>query len=162
MTVWIITEDGERLRLVDKFTHRIYVSGKFLNLKNLAEKVEDNPQVAGCRFIEKHESFMKASKKKVLEISMSNHRNTLFFASQILQFGGYEKFRLYNVDIPVSQAYLYEKEIFPLAHVLVINSGKDLFYAVLGSVTNVCYDIPPFRSMWLNVYIKKKCTQKAH
>ena len=38
MTVWIITKDGERIRLVDKFTHRIYVSGKFLNLKNLAEK----------------------------------------------------------------------------------------------------------------------------
>ena len=156
MTVWVIAENGERVRLVDNFTHRIYVSGKFSDLKSLAEKLRDSRSVAGCRFVKKYADLMDVSTKKVLEIDINDYRRASYLATIILRLGGYEKFRLHNVDVPISQAYLYERDVFPLAHVIVVDSGKSLCYDILDSVESVDYAVPPFRSMWLNVDIKKE------
>jgi len=156
MTVWVIAENGERVKLVDNFTHRIYVSGKFSDLKSLTEKIRDSRSVAGCRFVKKYADLMDVSEKKVLEIDVNDYRGASFLAGKILRLGGYEKFRLHNVDVPISQAYLYERDAFPLAHVIVVDSGKNLCYDILDSVESVDYDVPPFRSMWLNVDIKKE------
>ena len=156
MIVWIIAENGERVRLVDNFTHRIYVSGKISDLKNLSEKLKDSRSVAGCRFVKKYADFMDVSEKKVLEIDITDYRRASFLAKKILRLGGYEKFRLHNVDVPISQAYLYERNVFPLAHVIVVDSGKSLCYDILDSVESIDYTIPPFRSMWLTVDIKKE------
>lgn len=156
MTVWVIAENGDRVRLVDRFTHRIYVSGKLSDLKSLAEKVRDSRSVAGWRFVEKYANFMEASKRKVLEIDVNGYRRTSSLAKRILRHGGYEKFRLYNVDVPVSQTYLYERDAFPLAYVVVVDNGKNLCFDVLDSVESLDYRIPPLRSMWLNIDVKKE------
>jgi len=156
VTVWIIAENGLRVKLVDEFIHRIYVSGNLSDLKSLAEKIRDSKSVAGWRFVEKYADLMEASKKKVFEIDVGDYGRASFFARKVLKLGGYEKFRLYNVDVPISQAYLYEKEIFPLAYVMVVDSGNRLSYDVLDSVENCEYRVPPFRSMWLNVDVKKE------
>lgn len=156
VTVWILAENGERVRLVDKFTHRIYVSGDVSDLKGLIQKVRGSKSVAGWRFVEKLADFMDTSKKKVLEIDMRDYGRTSFFAKRILRLGGYERYRLYNVDVPIAQAYLYEKDIFPLTHVIVVDSGNRLSYDVLDSVESCEYTVPPLRSMWLSVNIKKE------
>jgi len=156
MTVWVIAENGDRVRLVDRFTHRIYVSGKLSDLKSLAEKVRGSRSVAGLRFVEKYANFMEASKRQVLEIDVNGYRRTSSLARRILRRGGYEKFRLYNVDVPVSQTYLYERDAFPLAYVVVVDNGKNLCFDVLDSVESLDYRIPPLRSMWLNIDIKKE------
>jgi DNA polymerase elongation subunit (family B) len=156
VTVWIITETGERVRLVDKFTRRIYVAGSFSDLKKLTEKIRNSRSVAGFRFVEKFADFMEAKRKKVLEIDMTDYERTSFFARKVLRLGGYERFKLYNVDVPVSQAYLYDKDVFPLAHVMVVDSGKDLYYQLLDSVESCDYEVPSLRSMWINVQIKKE------
>jgi len=155
VTVWIIAENGERVKLVDKYTHRIYISGAIQDLKGLAEKIKDSKSVAGFRFVDKYADFMEAEKKKVLEIEMRDYGRTSFFARKVLRLGGYEKFQLHNVDVPIAQAYLYEKDIFPLAHVLVADSGKRLSYELLDTVESCDYDVPRLRLMWLNVKIKK-------
>ncbi|MEM3765836.1 MAG: DNA polymerase domain-containing protein [Candidatus Bathyarchaeia archaeon] len=155
VTVWIITVNGERIRFVDKFVRRIYVSGNFSDLKALANKVRDSKSVAGLRFVEKYADFMEADKKKVLEIDMRDYRRISFFARKILRLGGYERYRLFNVDVPVAQAYLYEKDLFPLAHVLLIDCGNRVSYELLDSVDNCEYAVPPLRSVRLNVSVKK-------
>ncbi len=155
VTVWLIGENGERLRLVDNYTHRIYVAGDYLLLKNLAEKIRDSKSVAGFRFVEKYADFMEASRKRVLEIDMRDYGRTSFFARKVLRLGGYENFQLYNVDVPVAQAYLYERDVFPLAHVLVFESGNRLGYELLDSVESCDYEVPRLRSMWINVDVER-------
>ena len=156
MALWIIAENGERTRLVDKFIPKIYISGSHSNLKSLSEKIRSSRSVAGLRFIEKCADFMEAEKKKVLEVDITDYHRTSFFARKVLRLGGYELFHLYNVDVPVSQAYLYEKDLFPLAKVMVTDLGNRLSYDILDSVEKVDYEIPPLLFMWLNVIIKKK------
>jgi len=154
MIVWIITEDGGRVRFVDEFTHKIYVSGKYSRLESLVKKIKDNDEVAGCRFVKKYADFMEDSEKRVLEISINDR--ILSFARKILRSYGYGEFHLYNVDVPISQAYLYERELFPLAHVMVVDDGRSLCYDFLDSVERLDYDTPSFRSIRLNVEIKKE------
>jgi len=156
MAVWIIAENGERIKLVDTFIHRIYVLGNLPDVKGLVEKIKSNRSIAGWRLVEKCADFVDASKKKLLEVDISDYGRASFFAKEILRLGEYDKYRLYNVDVPVSQAYFYEKDIFPLAYVLVVDSGNRLSYDVLDSVESCEYAIPAFRSMWLNVDVRKE------
>ncbi len=154
--MWVIAENGERVRFADKFVRKIYVSGKFSDLKVLADKLSGSRSVAGLRFVEKYADFMEAAKKKVLEIDMKDYGRISFFARKILRLGGYERYRLFNVDVPVAQAYLYARNIFPLAHVLVVDSCGRLGYELLDSVDSCEYAVPPLRSMRLNVNVKKE------
>jgi DNA polymerase elongation subunit (family B) len=156
VTVWLIGENGERVRLVDNYTHKIYVAGDYQHLKNLAEKIRDSKSVAGFRFVEKYADFMEATRKRVLEIDMRDNGRTSFFARKVLRLGGYENFQLYNVDVPIAQAYLYERDVFPLAHVLAFESGNRLGYELLDSVESCDYEVPRLRSMWINVDVERQ------
>ncbi|MGQ9551530.1 MAG: DNA polymerase domain-containing protein [Candidatus Bathycorpusculaceae bacterium] len=156
MIVWMIAENGERVRLVDKFLRRIYVSGSLPDLQDLAEKIGDDESIFDLRLVEKYADFTEASKSTVLEVDIGDYSRVSFLARKILELGHCERFRLCNVDVPVSQAYLYERDVFPLAHVLVVDSGNRLGYDVLDSAESCEYAVPPFRSLWLNVSIKRE------
>jgi len=156
VAVWIVAENGDRIRLIDKFTQRIYVSGNFSALSCLTEKVRDNSSVADWRFVEKHADFMETVKRKVLEIGINDYARTSGFARELLRLGDCEGLRFYNVDVPVSQAYLYDKDVFPLAYVMTVASGKRLYYDVLDSVESVDYRTPSLRSLWLKASLKKE------
>jgi len=76
VAVWIVSENGDRVRLIDKFTQRIYVSGNFSALNCLTDKVRENSSVADWRFVEKHADFMETVKRKVLEIGINDSTRT--------------------------------------------------------------------------------------
>jgi len=144
ITVWIIAENGKRVRFFYNFTRRIYVSGRIQDLEELTKHLTSSKSVVAWRFVEKKADLMDSESRKVLEIDITNYRRTPFFARKLLRLGGYEKLRLYNVDIPVSQIYLYEKDIFPLAHLTVVDAGNGrLTYILLDSVDsiNLCLTI---------------------
>jgi DNA polymerase elongation subunit (family B) len=156
VTVWLIGDNGERVRFVDNYTHRIYVAGNYQLLEDLAEKITDSKSVASFRFVEKYADFMEASRKKVLEIDMRDYGRASFFARKVLRLGDYENFQLYNVDVPIAQAYLYDRDVFPLAHVLVFESGNRLGYELLDSVESCDYEVPRLRSMCINADVERK------
>lgn len=53
VTVWIIGENGERVKLVDHYVHKIYVSGSQQALEELTRRIVDSESVADFRFVEK-------------------------------------------------------------------------------------------------------------
>jgi DNA polymerase elongation subunit (family B) len=156
VAVWLIAENGDRIRFIDKFIQRIYVSGNFAALSRLIEKIRGHGSVADWRFVEKYADVMETFERKVLEIGINDYARTSHFARELLRLSGCEKLRLYNVDVPVSQAYLYDKDVFPFAYVMVVASGKRLYYDVLDSVESVDYRLPSLRSLWLRVSLKKE------
>jgi len=153
VAVWIITENGQRVRLVDKYVQKIYVCADSVALNRLAEKLTGDHAVACWRFVKKQPDFMNAAKRRVLEISVNDYRKTFSLAREVLKLNG---FRVYNVDVPVAQAYLYDKNIFPLAYLMAVDSGKQVYYDVLDSVESVDYRTPPLRSAWLRISVKKE------
>jgi DNA polymerase elongation subunit (family B) len=156
MTVWFITENGERVKFVDEFQPKIYVSGNIADLAKLTGKLINSKSAAEWSYVEKIAYFMSDKKSKVLEINVSDCRRRPYFARKVLRLGGYERFRLHNVDVPDVQTYLYERDIFPLAYVRVAVQGKILAYRLMDSVESVDYRLPHLRMLRLDVQIAKK------
>jgi DNA polymerase elongation subunit (family B) len=156
MTVWLITEKGERVKLIDEFRPKIYVSGNIADLSKLAEKLSHSKSVVKWTYVEKYADFMSDKKSKVLEVTVIDCRVRLLLARRILRLGGYDRYRLYNADVPDVQMYLYEKDIFPLAHVGVAFQGKRLAYWLMDSVESIDYKLPPLRQLTLEVQIANK------
>jgi len=153
MTVWIVTEKGERVRLKDKFQPKIYVSGKMTKLSKLTAHLATSKSVVRWRYVEKYADFMENRKSKVLEITTTDCHRIPYFARKLLRLGDYRKFKLHNVDVPSVQAYFYGKDIFPLAFVGVTVQGDRLAYWLLDSVESWDYEFPPLRVMSLRVEI---------
>lgn len=156
MTVWVISEDGERLKFIDKFQPKIYVSGQEDDLRKLTDRLIGSKSVAAWRFTQKYANLMDAEKLKVLEIDITDCRRTPFFARKILRLGGYEMFHLHNVDVPDAQSYLYDREIFPLAFMEIDVENKKITYRLLDSVESEDYTIPPLRILWMQVEVAKE------
>jgi DNA polymerase elongation subunit (family B) len=156
LTLWIIEENGIRTKLVDHYTPRIYVSGDTTELNNLAKKIATSRSVQACRFVERQADLTDSAKRKVLEIDISDHRRKPHFARKLLRLGGYERFQVHNVDIPLTQAYLYDKNLFPLAHLSVETSNGKPEFSLLECVEKTDYDLPELRTAWLEVNIKKQ------
>jgi len=156
MTVWFITENGERVKFVDEFQPKIYVSGNIADLSKLTDRLINSKSVVKWAYTEKIANFMSDKKSKVLEITVSDCRRRPHFARKVLRQGGYERFRLHNVDVPDVQTYLYERDIFPLAYVGVAVQGMRLAYWLMDSVESVDYKLPPLRMLKLEMQVAKK------
>jgi len=147
MIVWLKREDGTCVRLVDRWKPRIYVGGEFGDLLNLACQSYMNHG----RFVEKTERAGDQFKSRVLEVEVKSEKEASNLASRIQKEGGYSKFRLYNVDIPFTQMYLYEKNLFPLAYVEADNEKECIKWTVNDSRETMDYHLPPMRQVKLSV-----------
>jgi len=155
VTLWIISENGERLKFLDKFRPRIYVSGSRDDLEDLTDYLYASESVAGWRFVTKQADIMDSEKSMVLEIQISDCRRTAYFARNLLRLEGHRKLRLHNVDVPGDQLYLYENELFPLAFLEVEGEDRSLRFNLLDTVASIDYRVPPLQVMWIDAEAEK-------
>src|SRR5713101_1704446 len=111
MIVWLKKEDGSCARLVDRWKPRVHVCGETRDLLDLACE----PYVPDSRLVEKFEKPGDRKKCRTLEIEVEDDQEAGKLARRIQRLGGYSKLRVYDVDVPAVQMYLYRKELFPLA-----------------------------------------------
>ena len=156
MIVWIIGENGERVRLTDVFRPKIYVSGNEEDIERLASRLFASRMVSSWDFVYKYANVTDVEKSKVLEVELKDCRQVSFFVRQVLEAGRYLRYRVHNCDLRGDQAYIYERGIFPLALVEVDVEETGLKYTLLDSVESVDYQVPPLRIMRLWVDMAKK------
>jgi len=70
MTVWVIAENGQRVKLTDKFQPKIYVSGKQEDLERLASRFYANQNIAAWAWVYKYANPADHKKARVLEIAL--------------------------------------------------------------------------------------------
>jgi len=156
MSIWIIAETGERIRLIDEFKPKIYISGGQVDIERLLTRFFANRSVASCMFVYKYAIATDTRKSRVLEVALKDCRRIPFFVRGVLEAGGYLRYQVHNCDLRGAQAYLYDRDIFPLAFVEIEVEGHRLRYHVLDSVESVDYQVPPLRIMRVHVEIAKK------
>ena len=155
MTVWIISERGERVRFTDKFQPKIYVSGKQEDIERLASQFYSNQAIAYWNFSYKYANSTETEKSKVLEISLKDCRKTSSFTKSILKKGDYLQYEVHNCDSHGDRAYLFSKNLFPFALIEVEAEKAGLKYILLDTVENTNYSIPPLRKAKIEVDIAK-------
>jgi DNA polymerase elongation subunit (family B) len=156
MAVWIITKEGERMRLVDEFTPTVYISGNKEDLERLFTQLFTSRVVTSFNLVSKYVSPLDSEKSKVLEVTLNDCRSIPSFTQRILEIGRYLRYQVHNCDVHSTQAYLYTRGIFPLAYVEIDVEKHRVNYRLLDSVESVDYPIPPLRIMNIHVDIAKK------
>ena len=66
------------------------------------------------------------------------------------------KYRLYNVDLPPAQAYLYEHNLFPLALCDVYYDKNNTLKKIINrdNIWSTDYTVPQFRTAFIKVNTK--------
>ena len=156
VAVWVICENGERVRLTDRFEPKIYVSGKTEEIERLASRFYSSNVIKSWNFAFKYAHPTDTERTKVLEIVLKDCRQTATFTRNILQMGDYLRYEIHNCDLHGDRTYLFDNDIFPLAHVTIEKGKTGLQYTLRDSVESMDYSIPPLRIMKLTVEIAKK------
>jgi DNA polymerase elongation subunit (family B) len=152
MVLWLKRRDGRCVRLVDEWTPRIHIAGNFTDLIELAARPELHDRYS---FVERFERPGDPSQSKVLEVSVSSDREAVALAQRIQRFAAYgSKYRPYDVDIPSSQMYLYQKGLFPLAYVEAEDCEDHIVWHLLDSSESTDYEVPSFRTAELTISTK--------
>jgi DNA polymerase, archaea type len=151
MIIWLKQRDGTAIRLTDKWKPRLHVGGDYRELVDLACK----SYIENCWFIDKYERAGDLDKSRVLEIEVESDREAARLATRIQSEGHYSRFRLYDVDIPSPQVYLYEKDLFPLARVEADEKGEHIEWTLKDSRYTIDYELPPLRIVKLGLQTKK-------
>ncbi len=152
MIVWLKRPDGSCVRLVDDWKPRIHVCGKTRDLLDLACK----PYVSNARFAEKFEKAGDRERSRTLEIEVCNDKEAGSLARRIQRLGNYSKFRLYDIDIPAVQMYLYHKDLFPLAFVEAEETGEGVDWSLKDSRENVDYQLPRLKTIRLKLKTRRE------
>src|SRR5450759_2610206 len=156
IAVWVISELGERIRLIDTFHPKIYVSGKQDEIERLASGFYSNNDIAKWGFAQKYAHPTDTQKSRVLEITLKDYRKNSHFTREIIRIGDYTKYEVLNCDLHADRAYLFSKDLFPLALVEIKNQPEELTYKLQDSVASTDYAVPPLRIMRLQVKIAQK------
>jgi hypothetical protein len=110
VTVWIIAENGERVKLKDEFQPKIYVSGKQEEIERLASGFYTNKLIASWNFSYKYAQPTDNEKSRVLEIKLNDSRKISTVARQILRQGDYLKYKVHNCDLHGDRSYLFSHD----------------------------------------------------
>jgi len=154
--VWVIDENGQRIRLTDRFEPKIYVLGSEAGLDRLATRFPYDRAVLSWDFVRRYAKATDTDESKVLEITLKDCRMTAPLTRRILRSGRYLKYQVFNCDLKHEQMYLYSKDIFPLGLVQIDVEATGLKYTLLDSAESVDYAIPPLRILRIAVEVAKK------
>jgi DNA polymerase, archaea type len=165
MIIWVKEErNGNIVRIEDKeWSHSIYVtSDNKSDLTSLLLYIHNNDKimkfVRSYKLTNQYERITDSQKSKVLRLELSDPTKAITLAKRIEKFGNiFGRYRLYNVDLPPAQAYLYEHNLFPLALCDIHYDQNNTLQKLVNkdNIWNTNYTVPQFRSVLVKVNTKK-------
>jgi DNA polymerase elongation subunit (family B) len=149
MILWIKNEGGSLRRFKEPFRPRFYAKGNRRDLSTLFDSLQKERLAIGYQWTKKKE-FWSGDEVEVMEIEMEDpgHYTRL---PKILPHWE-ERITFYNCDIPLPQAYLYEKRLFPTGRCIVEVEGDRIFEIYPDPTESVWRDdgnLPDLRVMEL-------------
>ena len=124
MILWVKGEEGLLHRLEEPFRPRFYAQGKKEDLRGLIHLLQKGRWSTGHQWTRKRE-FWSGDEVEVIEIEVADSDH---YAQLPRILGPWEeKVIFYNCDIPLPQAYLYEKKLFPTGRCIVECEGSRIF-----------------------------------
>ena len=155
MVVWLKLENGEAVRLVDRWSPSIFIGAD--NKSDFGVPLQIlHGDFEWTRLVHKRERVSDSAESEVVEARLKDARRTQQVAGRIERLGPFGTFRVYNADIPPNQTYLYEHELFPLAFCEVKQDRERLCWELKDSVWEYEYSVPKLRKVRLEVEMEQK------
>ncbi len=155
MVVWLKGEDGRTHRLVDHWSPSIFIAADEISELATPLRVARSDFVL-TREARRFERITDTAMSTVIEAKLRDAKRATQVAARIEAMGPFGAFRLYNVDVPTNQSYLYEHEIFPLAHCEVTQGDDGLQWGLSDDVAAYEYQLPHMSSLKVDVEVDKR------
>ena len=150
---WIKTSDKKTIRLEQSWNSSLYVaSDNKSNLDRLKTNPTIKPFVKEFNLVSKLERVSDLKKSYVLQLILKNSTDIIKLAKNIERLAVFGIYRLYNVDVPSEQLYLYENNLYPLGKYEITNN----MLCELSDIDDIDYHLPKFSKVKLHVYAKTK------
>src|SRR3990170_1640300 len=150
MVLWVITEEGERLKLIDSFHPTFYFDGPSNELRKVFLLLSREATSITVKQVERIE-FFSGESIPVVQVTLQDPTQFFGVVKQVTRLS--ERLKLYNCDISLPQLYFYERNVFPLAFcsIAYTEAGRVLSIQALDSAWDLDYSLPPFRFLALKL-----------
>jgi DNA polymerase elongation subunit (family B) len=154
MVVWLKLEGGETRRLVDRWAPSIFVASD--SRQDLADlEKAGGRDYSWSRRVMRYERATDRSESEVLELVVDDAKRLVQLAEGVERSRPFGAYRLYNVDVPPEQMYLYENDLFPLAYCDVSETPDGLSWDIQDDVWACDYEVPDLRTVAIDVRISR-------
>lgn len=153
MIIWIITREGESIRLCDTWRPSIYAwTNKPANIASLLRdrRVFDVQTTVDYKYVNPGDF----ERTKILRLTFKRSSDIARFLQNINPTNLIET-RLFNVDVPVAQLYLYEKNLFPLALVRAHITGEGISWELIDDAHSCQYEAPHLKGAKITLHVRK-------
>src|SRR4030066_150637 len=120
VAVWVIGENGERVRFTDKFQSKIYVSGKQENIERLGSRFFSSQSIVSWDFVYKYAHPTDAEKSTVLDSVESVDYTVPPFRTIKLNVEIAKKGNIANLKDPIDKL-----EVTQSSKQVIIDSGEE-------------------------------------
>src|SRR5881397_1185518 len=150
MAVWLLDEDGRRVRLLDPFRPAFYLAGPRHALDAALRALPRRGCPLTTSRVERRELGSPDS-VPVLEVAVHQPSQFPALARRLIQQCDQAQF--YHVDVPLPQRYFYERGLFPLARceVEVAVDGTIRSIHAVDSPWDTGYATPPLNILELSL-----------
>lgn len=155
MVVWLKLQNGQAVRLVDCWAPSIFVAADNISDLETPLKIVGS-DLAWTRVARKYEKVTDRERSDVVEAKLKDAKKTQPVAGRVERLGPFGTHRLYNVDIPPGQSYLYEHDLFPLAYCEVKQHDGTLEWDLRDDVWSYDYNLPNLRKVEVDVDIARE------
>jgi DNA polymerase-2 len=133
------------------------------DIERLRFILEQNSNVSKIRVCEKYVKLEESIKRNIFGVSVSKPS---LFKKTINEINEIGLFTLYNTDLPLTQMYFYENDLFPMSlckfRVKIEKDKKKEKRMYLASFELeddnelLFYDLPPLKAVWLDIKIQQQ------
>ena len=149
MVVWLLCEDGRRIRAIDPFVPTCYLAAPTPILDHASRLLRRASCRIGIREVERYE--LGAPRPiSVLEVSVHAPAQFLPLTQQLIRSCPEAQF--FHVDVSLPQRYFYDRQLFPLVHCETDLTAEGLIQSIqaLESLWDTEYGLPPLTIMELS------------
>ena len=152
MILWI---KNKKIRRIEKqWTPSLYVaSDTRYHLKQLEKNSKILPLIKKYVWINKIEKVSDLKESNVLKFTVKNSSDLLKLGKVIESLDKFGIYRLYNVDVPSSQTFMYEHDLFPLGKYKICDT-----WTSKSNILDTNYSLPTFTK--INLQVNAKTTKK--
>jgi len=140
-------------RIEKQWTPSLYVAS---DSKSKLDRLQTNPAikpfVKQFNKVNRIEKVSDLTKSKVLQITVKKSSELIMLAKNIERLDKFGAYRLYNVDVPPEQLYLYENNLYLLGKYQISNDT----WNELSNINETNYDLPKFKKVKLEIHSKTK------
>jgi len=150
MALWIITEEDQRVRLIDPFHPSFYFAGPPSELWKVFVHLSKEKTHTVARQVERSELFSQQP-IPVVEVTVKDPTCFQNVVRKVIRAS--EGLCLYNCDISLAQLYYFERGLFPLAfcEITHTDTGRVQSIKALDSPWDLDYRLPPLRFLHLKL-----------